>query len=238
MSEQINFWDEETKKDNYVKNFLRGAEINRWIEMLTNVEGKEDTLIEGKVLEIGGGSQFLSRFIATERPSNVICTDISSERISFFQEFYGEKDNLEIRGDVNAECLPFSDSEFDFIVGDAVLHHIEDLRTALLEISRCLKDDGLAIFIREPTLGIYTPLRREQRRIFGSREFESFASAYRSENRYEYCRYPVQWNEEFFRAGFKSKRYPGWYYYTFKNRVFSLFPNVFTSLSVYVLKKN
>ncbi len=45
----------------------------------------------------------------------------------------------------NAESLPFKDESFDFVMGSAVLHHI-DLRKSLSEINRVLKRGGKAAF--------------------------------------------------------------------------------------------
>jgi 2-polyprenyl-3-methyl-5-hydroxy-6-metoxy-1,4-benzoquinol methylase len=45
----------------------------------------------------------------------------------------------------NGECLPFANDAFDYIWGNAVLHHL-DLRRAGRELLRVLKPEGLAVF--------------------------------------------------------------------------------------------
>jgi SAM-dependent methyltransferase len=46
------------------------------------------------------------------------------------------------------ECMTFADNSFDFVFGNAVLHHL-DIAAAAREIYRVLKPGGVAIF-REP----------------------------------------------------------------------------------------
>ena len=236
-SEQTKFWEKESERDTYVGDFLNAATKNRWIRMLTDVERKEGFQIKGRVLEIGGGSQFLSRFIVKNRNTSVICSDISNDRLARFDEYYGEQENLKVMGNINAEKMPFKDGEFDYIVGDAVLHHIEDIRSALYEIHRCLKDDGVAVFIREPVLGMYLPVRRWLHQRINSKNADRRAIEYARVNRFEYCKYLMQWKEEFYRARFVSARYPGWYYYRFGQLAMTRLPLLFTNLSVFVLRK-
>ena len=236
-SNQTEFWEKEAGRGSYITDFLAAAENNHWIKMLTDAERKAGFEVNGKVLEIGGGSQYLSRYIAKNRDSSVICTDISSDRLSKFDEYYGALDNLTIMGNINAEKMPFNDGEFDYIVGDAVLHHIEDIRSALYEMHRCLKDDGVAVFIREPVLGMYLPIRRWLYKILDTKGADRRAIEYANANRFEYCKYLAQWNEEFYRAKLISTRYPGWYYYRFSQLAMTRLPILFTNLSVFVLKK-
>lgn len=47
-----------------------------------------------------------------------------------------------------AENLPYPDRYFDFVAGIDILHHV-DIRKALLECYRVMKDNGIAVF-REP----------------------------------------------------------------------------------------
>ena len=49
---------------------------------------------------------------------------------------------------VDAHVLPFEDAEFDFVIVNSLLHHL-DLKVAFFEISRILKANGSLIY-REP----------------------------------------------------------------------------------------
>lgn len=48
-----------------------------------------------------------------------------------------------------SEALPFADASFDVVFARAVLHHADDLDTALREMARVLKPGGLLLAIRE-----------------------------------------------------------------------------------------
>lgn len=145
--DQYEFWEDESSVDGYCESFIDDVKNNRWLNMLFRVEKKKKIKVSGRVLELGGGSQYLSRYIAKNRDSRVVCTDISNQRIKNFNEYHREElANLSTVGDVNAEKIPYENESFDFIIGEAMLHHIEDIRSALYEINRCLKPGGVAIF--------------------------------------------------------------------------------------------
>ncbi len=50
------------------------------------------------------------------------------------------------------ERLVYDDSEFDMVIGHAILHHIPDIDAALSEIHRVLKPGGICMLAGEPTL--------------------------------------------------------------------------------------
>jgi len=238
--QQKMFWDKESIQANYCKNFIGNAEKQNWIQMLLNIEKKRNINVSGYVLEIGGGSQYMSRYIAKHRDSNVICTDISEQRILDFNNFYNETlPNLKTLGNVNAQILPFPDSSFDFIIGEAVLHHIEDFRTAAIEINRCLKPNGIAIFTREPVVGHDNFIKRPIKLLLS--KFSDFYLKRKEDwiidNRYEFPKTYFQWKEEFEISGFKSSFYMGWYKKNYSQIIQSLFPIWYGCLvSIYLEK--
>jgi ubiquinone/menaquinone biosynthesis C-methylase UbiE len=185
------------------------------------------------ILEIGGGSQLLSRYLcARNGDAEVICTDLSEERVNLFQAYYGTKpNNLTLMGNVNAEHLPFQDGQFDLIVGDAVVSHFEDSRRGFLELNRCLKTGGHAIFIREPvigTLGVLTyrllqKMDRERSHVV--------------KNRFEYKRTLSQWFFEFIMTGFTVKTIGGWSLHPISDRFRSTFPSLFPCVTCFILTK-
>lgn len=61
----------------------------------------------------------------------------------------------------SSERLPFEDESFDLVYGRAVLHHIEDLASAMCEVRRVLKPDGRAVFVREHVIS-----KEEDRQLF------------------------------------------------------------------------
>jgi SAM-dependent methyltransferase len=86
-----------------------------------------------KILEIGAGCGISSIFIEQE---NIIRTD-----------FLPWKENPLVRGDINAEKMPFIEDTFEIVFGVDVLHHLTNPLKALEEVSRVLKTDCKAIFI-------------------------------------------------------------------------------------------
>ena len=67
------------------------------------------------------------------------------------------------------ESLPFKDATFDFIFGNAALHHV-DIEMAAEEIARVLKPGGKAAFIDDlryhPVLWTYRHLARRKHTLF------------------------------------------------------------------------
>ena len=231
--DQQTYWDRQTQRDGYCGQFLQGAKDAKWLKMLENSLAVTGSRGMNAILEIGGGSQLLSRYLCNRYlDANVVCTDISQERVDLFQNFYQTKPPLlSLQGDVNAERLPFNNEQFDLIVGDAVISHFEDLKRGLLEINRCLKVGGHAIFIREPVLGglgvlvyqILQALDKDRPHVL--------------KNRYEFKRVLSQWKFEFIMAGFKVKVVPGWSHNPFRDRIRSLFPRIFPCWSCFIIQK-
>jgi ubiquinone/menaquinone biosynthesis C-methylase UbiE len=242
FDDQSLFWDLESESEDYCADFIRCADENCWLEMLFTVERSKKLLVCGEVLELGGGSQYLSRYLASNRNCNIICTDVSPQRIQDFNKFYNnDLVNLKTDGYVNAEKLPYPDHSFDFIIGEAMLHHIEDFRSAILEINRCLKPNGRAIFLREPVAGLDNILlKRPVKRILERWRPELFEryKDFLVINRYEFDKTYFQWIEDFERGGFKISFYKGWYARNTGNIVKSTMPIWFTCLvSIYLEKR-
>lgn len=225
---QQKFWDAESEGDpSYPVRFLECATREQWLEQLKQVE-RRGPRFHGEILELGGGSQLLSRWLASRPGVQVTCTDISDQRMIDFSRHYGQKpNNLVTQGNVNAERLAYPDHSFDWIVGDAMLHHIENLREALYEMRRCLKPSGNAIFIREPVVGHLDFLKRRVKPWLQREWREKYRQSIEI-NRYEYRKTYYQWKEEFYEAGWEATCLPGWYYLRLGERFKARFPAIFT----------
>lgn len=128
--------------------------------------------------------------------------------------------NLVTLGGIDASDLPYKDEEFDLIVGDAVLHHIDHLKSALFEINRCLSPEGAAIFVREPVIGslgifTYKVLHKTDR-----------GGGHIVKNYFEYKRMLSQWEYEFIMAGFSVKVVNLWRGQELIWKLRSLFPSL------------
>ena len=152
---QIKYWDRESEATSYCEKQLLHLKKSAVCEMIETALSKIN-IQPKRILEIGGGSQLISRHLSKIfSDAQIVCTDISEVRMKKFNQYYQcIPSNLEIKWGVDACALPFDDGQFDLIVGDAMLHHIDFLKPALFEVKRCLAPNGKAVFVREPIIGI------------------------------------------------------------------------------------
>jgi len=104
-----------------------------------------------KVLDCGCGDGDNAIFLA-KKGARVVAIDISQEGVNLTRakaKINGVDDRVEVR-QMSAEETNFSDNEFDYVLGNAILHHL-DIDRAKKEVYRILKDGGCAIF-REPVI--------------------------------------------------------------------------------------
>lgn len=130
VKQTINEQVENVFEDEYLRNFcIRTVTTAENVWRLNN----PNTLEEPRVLEIGGAGGITKRI----RP-NYLISDVR------------KSNGVDIA--VDAQQLPFSESEFDLILAIDVIHHIENLKDMFEEIHRVLKPGGI-FFIREPYWG-------------------------------------------------------------------------------------
>jgi len=204
-NDQKVFWDKESEATGYCEKQLENLRKMAVLEMI------DAALIVSKIqpkriLEIGGGSQVVSRHLCDVFPdAEVICSDISEERVQEFNKYYEESPpNLLTMGGVNAESLPFENDAFDLVVGDAMLHHIDRLKPALFEIKRILSAKGRAIFVREPVIGLFGVW------VYRLLQMMDRDSEHIHKNYYEYKRMLSQWQYELMMAGFNIRLLKRW----------------------------
>jgi SAM-dependent methyltransferase len=96
---------------------------------------------QARILELGFGNGCLSRFLM-RRQFEVCSVDISKEYCRFLKK--SEPRAIPLKS--CAEILPFKDVSFDIVTAFVALHHF-NLKLALPEMLRVLKNDGKGIFI-------------------------------------------------------------------------------------------
>ncbi|NIX76825.1 methyltransferase domain-containing protein [Microvirga terricola] len=97
-----------------------------------------------RVLEVGPGSGFNTRFIAQNCKGHVTALDISDAAFTTF----GNTSALLNCTTVQADLMdaPFADGTFDFIIADGVLHHTPDTKAAVNALYRKLRPGGQFFF--------------------------------------------------------------------------------------------
>jgi len=222
LATQGEYWDSQSSGEGYCQEQIDGLKQFGVIEMVDKALAMA-SITPRRILEIGGGSQLVARHMCARFPdAEVICTDISAQRIDLFNQYYGSAPtNLTTRGGVDARSLPYVDGEFDLIIGDAMLHHIDFLKPALFEIRRCLAPGGKAIFVREPIVGFLGMLayRLFQRQPQRARRHVEI-------NYYEYKRMLSQWQYELMMAGFGVRTLQFWSGQSLMWRLRSILPHL------------
>lgn len=99
---------------------------------------------KGRVLEVGPGSGFNTRFIAENCPGQVYALDVSDAANT---TYHNTKD-LENCSVIKADLMeaPFADNYFDFIIADGVLHHTPNTKNAVFALFNKVKPGGQFFF--------------------------------------------------------------------------------------------
>lgn len=136
------------------------------------------------ILDFGCGAGW-STLLLSQKARLVYGFDLSFNSIKVLNQKkeYNEIGNI-LAFKCNAEHLPFKDGTFDYVFGNAILHHL-DLELVIPEISRILKPGGRAAFCEpfghnpvvnlyryikdkyvEKVIGIHCPVTYEDRALF------------------------------------------------------------------------
>jgi SAM-dependent methyltransferase len=100
--------------------------------------------VRKRVLEVGPGSGFNTRFIAEHCPGEVFALDISDAAFTTFENTRHLPNCTVVQADLMD--APFADSYFDLIVADGVLHHTPNTQAALAALYRKLAPGGQFFF--------------------------------------------------------------------------------------------
>lgn len=142
-------WAERWVVNNPLRVFEQGIEIRRLKTMMHLKSGFI-------ALEIGCGRGAGAKIILREfRPSRIHAMDLDLEMIGKANEHLSSADKQQVSlfvGDVSS--LPVKTGSLDAVFGFGVLHHIPDWRSALAEVARVLKPEGV-YFLEELYPALY-----------------------------------------------------------------------------------
>jgi ubiquinone/menaquinone biosynthesis C-methylase UbiE len=97
-----------------------------------------------RVLEVGCGTGSLWENYPEliDGFSELVLTDISTGMIDIVKQRYAGRRNVEIQA-MDVLNMPFEDNSYDIIVANSMLYHVKDVGSALENIHRILRDDGV-----------------------------------------------------------------------------------------------
>jgi SAM-dependent methyltransferase len=97
-----------------------------------------------RVLEVGPGSGFNSRFIARQCKGHVFALDVSEAAFTTFENTRQEPNCTVMQADLMQ--APFEENYFDLIIADGVLHHTPNTFEAVKSLYKKLKVGGQFFF--------------------------------------------------------------------------------------------
>jgi SAM-dependent methyltransferase len=97
-----------------------------------------------RVLEVGPGSGFNTRFAAENCSGEVFALDVSDAAFTTFENTRDLENCCVVQADLMD--APFPDGSFDFIIADGVLHHTPDTRVAVETLYKKVAPGGQFFF--------------------------------------------------------------------------------------------
>lgn len=128
-----------------------------------------------KMLDFGCSGGRVTRWFADEAANGVDVwgCDIDAAAIEWCQKNLMPTFNF--FANTTSPHLPVKDSYFDFIFAGSVFTHIKDMSTAwAMELSRCLSDDGVAVYTATTELSLETLYKVAEEDVAGNKKVPKF----------------------------------------------------------------
>lgn len=134
---------------------------HRLLERLSQIQEGEDILVRLEnlktILDLGGGTGFCSRLLATKFPKAQVCNlDLAFEMLEVAKLLDESKNELKESSNndlsqfsyvsADAEKLPFTSATLDLIFSNCTVQWCRDLPQLFQELRRVLKPQGLLLF--------------------------------------------------------------------------------------------
>ncbi|SPD75015.1 putative Methyltransferase type 11 [uncultured Desulfobacterium sp.] len=139
------------------------------------------------VLDYGCGSGWMSVLLARQG-NHVIAIDISYELLKKAknEQKYHYENYQTLFCEMNAEELGIKDGSVDYVIGNAILHHL-DIKNSIDELHRILKVGGVCFFVEplghNPFINLYRKLTPHKRTVderpFKINDLENLKNSFR-----------------------------------------------------------
>ena len=102
----------------------------------------------GHILDVGTGPAQIPILLAQRCPNiQITAIDLSREMLKIAERHVADKrltDRIKLEL-VDAKSLPYPDNTFDGLISNSIVHHIHDSLTALMEMGRVMKPNGVVL---------------------------------------------------------------------------------------------
>jgi len=132
-SKIFNLWEEQTEKR---QKHTRLGELLRHHTLVTLIP--ED---QNKIIDIGCGLGYLDYLIARQG-KDITGVDISLESLNLFKDI-AEEYNIK---QIHANLFDINVNEYDLVICQEVLEHIEDYESAIMKMNNFIKHNGFGLF--------------------------------------------------------------------------------------------
>jgi len=139
--------------------------FKNWLPVNTNNK-------EPLILDVGCGTGFLLQFLDSSSNAKVFASDLTPNMLQVASAKYQFPNYFR----ADSYTLPFRDNTFDLVMCNSLLHHLFDWESAVVELSRILKEGGNLFIGCEPNSFVYSllnPLRKVYHKMVRDKRIES-----------------------------------------------------------------
>jgi SAM-dependent methyltransferase len=163
----------EERAARYDRTFLRSRWPRNQEWKAAAIRGALPTLTEGDlVLELGCGTGQVAELVLDAVPARYAGVDVSPAMLAHARRRLARFDGRVELEEARAEALPLGDGEAAAAFGVDVLHHVDDVESALRALHRVLRPGAVAFFLEGNPLfplNALIALRAEERGLLRSR---------------------------------------------------------------------